>query len=652
MTEEGNIEFALPEALGAQGLEPRDPRRIGAFPIIAVLGSGGMGRVYLGVAPKGYTAVKRVLPGLAGDPGFLRHFGQELDNQARLPAGVSARLLAADRTAHPPWFATEYIPGVTLHDAVHLCDGALPAELVWVLLRELAARLRMVAALDIVHRDLKPSNVMLTAQGVTLIDFGIARAVDQSSVTTTGAIVGTPSFMAPEQAQAVKHLTPAADVFSLGAMLSFAATGTAPFGEGSGADLFYRIVHREPDLDAVAELDAELAEVIASCLAKDPGERPSAADLFETAAAHAAPGAPQWPRTVARLIAARREFAAAPTVRPPAHSDDADADADADETRFETHASARPGSGRKSAAPGPASTPDAAAETETAAAAAADEAAATEAVPGERSGKASGRPRSRRPLVVVVPIVLGLAGTIGTLIVVHLLPFVTNNASGNTRGGIVVGQATATRTSGAGSTATASPGRTRGSATGSAAAASRSATATSASAKTAGQGAGAGGSATGGGGSNGGGGAATTPAATPPSAKTSSAPSDPTVISSSPGLLENYGTHTCLQDEGDGTSMVACSTGSGAQQWYAEYVSGSGFLIINKATGNCLDDLPWTTGGACSSSGPNTWTQGSATVHGSTLEGATNSECMAASGGQVQPATCDGSDAAQQWYRP
>jgi serine/threonine protein kinase len=178
-------------AIGAEPLADEDPRQIGAFPIRAVLGSGGMGRVYLGVAPDGYTAVKRVLPYLANDKTFLRHFGQELDNQARLPAGVSARLLAADRTARPPWFATEYIPGVTLHDAVHLNGGMLPAHTVWVLMRELATRLRTLAALDMIHRDLKPSNIMLTGVGVTLIDFGIARAADQSSVTATGLAVGT-----------------------------------------------------------------------------------------------------------------------------------------------------------------------------------------------------------------------------------------------------------------------------------------------------------------------------------------------------------------------------------------------------------------------------------------------------------------------------
>ncbi|HTJ70499.1 MAG TPA: serine/threonine-protein kinase [Actinospica sp.] len=305
---EGTFHLDL-SSIGAEPLEAEDPRQIGAFPIRAVLGSGGMGRVYLGVAPEGYAAVKRVLPYLSNDKTFLRHFGQELDNQARLPAGVSARLLAADRTARPPWFATEYIPGVTLHDSVYLNGGTLPIEVAWQLLRELAQRLQAVAALEMVHRDLKPSNVMLTNSGVTLIDFGVARAADQSTVTATGMIVGTPAYMAPEQARAVKTLTPAADVFSLGGLVTFAATGEPPFGSGSGTDLLFRIVHEQPDLTALRELDAELAAVVESCLAKDPAQRPTAADLVGIAARHAAPGRPQWPLVIAQRIAMRTEFA-------------------------------------------------------------------------------------------------------------------------------------------------------------------------------------------------------------------------------------------------------------------------------------------------------------------------------------------------------
>ncbi|MBD0746018.1 hypothetical protein BG418_30755 [Streptomyces sp. CBMA152] len=295
---------------GATPLSPEDPRQIGAFPLAGVLGSGGMGRVYLGIAPGHYAAVKQVLPIVAEDPSFLRHFGQELDNLAKLPGGVSARLLATDRTARPPWFATEYVPGITLAEAMELHGGPLPPASLWALLREMARCLEAVHALDMVHRDLKPSNVMLTTDGLNLIDFGIARAADQSKLTQTGMVIGTPGFMAPERASGAKQLTGASDIFSLGCLLGHAATGLAPFGEGSGLDLLYRIVHEEPDLDAVRDVDAELADVLLTCLAKDPSARPSATDLLALTSTRTAAAAGPWPPTVAARIADRTAFAA------------------------------------------------------------------------------------------------------------------------------------------------------------------------------------------------------------------------------------------------------------------------------------------------------------------------------------------------------
>jgi serine/threonine protein kinase len=222
----------MPAVIGVQPLAADDPRRISDIPIRGVLGSGGMGQVYLGLTPQGYAAVKRMRPELADDAGFAARFSQELANQARLPAGVSARLLASNVTSRPPWFAAEYIPGVTLAEAAQLSGGRLPAGTVWALLRDMAAHLRVLSRLDLVHRDLKPSNIMLTDGGLTLIDFGVAREVAQSPQTTTGKIVGTPLYMAPEQAAGARPLTPAADVFALGSVLCFAATGTVPFGGG------------------------------------------------------------------------------------------------------------------------------------------------------------------------------------------------------------------------------------------------------------------------------------------------------------------------------------------------------------------------------------------------------------------------------------
>lgn len=295
---------------GAGPLELRDPVRIGPIPIVGRLGSGGTGRVYLGVTEGRYTAVKLVLPELAEDEVFLQHFGQELDNLSRLPATATAPLLASDRDARPPWLATAYVPGLTLGDAIEAHGGGLPADALWLLLGEIASKLATVHARYVVHRDLKPSNIMLTLGGVTLIDFGFARATGQNRLTRTGMVVGTPAYMSPEQASGARQFTGATDVFALGLLLLFAASGKAPFGDGAGVEVLYRIVHQNPDLRAVRALDRELAEVVASCLDKDPEKRPSAAELLERAANRGPSGLPLWPRSVTTLLDQRESFAA------------------------------------------------------------------------------------------------------------------------------------------------------------------------------------------------------------------------------------------------------------------------------------------------------------------------------------------------------
>lgn len=296
---------------GADPLEAEDPRRIGAIALAGRLGAGGMGRVYLGVHEGRYVAVKQLLASVVGeDADFLRRFGHELDNLARLPAGATAPLLASDREARPPWFATSYVPGLTLREAVELNGGPLPASALWPLLREAAAGLAAVHALDMVHRDVKPSNVMLTLDGLTLIDFGVARAAEQSQLTRTGMVVGTPAYMAPEQASGRRAVSGATDVFALGSVLAYAASGRPPFGEESGHGVLYRIVHEEPDLEPLRELDPDLAGLVASCLDKDPEGRPTAAELLEHASRHAPDGVPSWPGTIAERLAERAAFAA------------------------------------------------------------------------------------------------------------------------------------------------------------------------------------------------------------------------------------------------------------------------------------------------------------------------------------------------------
>ncbi|WP_127452350.1 serine/threonine-protein kinase [Streptomyces sp. B29(2018)] len=296
---------------GAEPLRPDDPAHIGGIRLAGRLGTGGMGRVFLGVHEGRYVAVKQVLPSVAGeDQDFVRRFGHELDNLSRLPPQATAPLLASDRDARPPWLATAYVPGLTLSDAVRLHQGPLPAEAVWLLLREAAAGLVPVHGLGMVHRDLKPSNVMLTVEGATVIDFGVARATEQSQLTRSGVVVGTPAYMAPEQAVTRRDLTGAVDVFALGSVIAYAAGGNPPFGEESGPAVLYRIVHEEPDLEAVRELDPALADLVTACLAKAPEARPTAAELVRRATEHGPSTAPLWPDSFSADLAAKAAFAA------------------------------------------------------------------------------------------------------------------------------------------------------------------------------------------------------------------------------------------------------------------------------------------------------------------------------------------------------
>ncbi|WAL70229.1 protein kinase [Kitasatospora sp. YST-16] len=304
---------------GAEALEGEDPREIGGIPLLGRLGAGGMGRVYLGVVGGRYAAVKQVLPQFIEDQDFRRHFGHELDNLARLPAEATAPLLAADREGRPPWLATAYVPGLTLERVLAVNGGPLDVARLWLLLRETATALRAVHALGMIHRDLKPTNLMLTARGATLIDFGIARAADQSRLTRTGMVLGTPAYMSPEQAGNTGPFTPAVDVFALGALIAYAATGRPPFGEGSGVDMLYRIVHTEPDLSALRALSPNLAETVAACLDKDPAARPTA-DRLARLAAQQGPSPAEaigWPEPAMGLLLARAAFAERPVPSPP-----------------------------------------------------------------------------------------------------------------------------------------------------------------------------------------------------------------------------------------------------------------------------------------------------------------------------------------------
>ncbi|MEV7686623.1 serine/threonine-protein kinase [Streptomyces bungoensis] len=259
-----------------QPLGAGEPATVGPYRLLGRLGSGGMGRVYLGRSAGGRTvAVKIVHPHFALDEEFRARFRREVEAARRVGGAWTAPVLDADPEAAVPWVATGYAAGPSLAAAV-ADAGPLPAHTVRALGAGLAEALAAVHELGLVHRDVKPSNVLLTLDGPLLIDFGIARATDgTASLTSTGVSVGSPGYMSPEQILG-KGVTGAADVFSLGAVLVHAATGAPPFPGDSSAALLYKVVHEEPELGSLA---GELREVAAACLAKDPTARPTPADL-------------------------------------------------------------------------------------------------------------------------------------------------------------------------------------------------------------------------------------------------------------------------------------------------------------------------------------------------------------------------------------
>ncbi|MBC9714560.1 MFS transporter [Streptomyces sp. TRM66268-LWL] len=271
-----------------------DPTHIGPYRLIARLGAGGMGLVYLGRSEAGRTvAVKVVQAEHAAHQEFRRRFAREVAAARRVGGAWTAAVLDADTDAQVPWVATQYIPGPDLTSVVAKDFGPLPEASVRVLAHRLAEALTAVHAAGLIHRDLKPSNVLVTVDGPRVIDFGIARAMDSltadSLLTHTGMLIGSPGFMSPEQVRGLE-LTPASDVFCLGAVLVYAATGRMLFGAGTtglNAHLF-RIAEEEPDLAGVPD---SLLPLVRECLAKDPSQRPTPAQIMERTAVM---GADEW----------------------------------------------------------------------------------------------------------------------------------------------------------------------------------------------------------------------------------------------------------------------------------------------------------------------------------------------------------------------
>ncbi|GHH86285.1 hypothetical protein GCM10018793_57560 [Streptomyces sulfonofaciens] len=271
-------------------LLPHDPAWLGQHRLLARLGAGGMGVVYLARARTGeLAAVKVIQPEYADDPDFRTRFNREVAAARRVDSPWVVRVTGADPAASAPWLATAFVPGPSLAQAVASC-GPLPPDAVRALGGMLARALTAVHAAGLVHRDVKPGNVLLALDGPRLIDFGIARSTSaqQTALTSANVVVGTPGFLSPEQARA-QQAGPASDVFSLGCVLAFAATGRPPFGTGTADAVLYRTVHDEPDLHGVS--DPALRTLLERCLAKGPAERPPAAELAENAAVRTPAGA-------------------------------------------------------------------------------------------------------------------------------------------------------------------------------------------------------------------------------------------------------------------------------------------------------------------------------------------------------------------------
>ncbi|MER5634548.1 serine/threonine-protein kinase [Streptomyces nitrosporeus] len=257
-------------------LRPQDPERIGTYRLLARLGAGGMGRVFLGRSPGGrLVAVKVIHDEISEHPEALARFRREAETVRAVRSACTARLIDASLDASPYWLATEYVAGPTLGGAVR-AGGPFPPATALLLCASLAEGLAAVHAHGVVHRDLKPQNVILSPQGPQLIDFGIARGFDQTVLTREGMASGTPGFAAPEVVLR-NEAGPAADVFALGATLAYAVTGRPPFGTGDSAVVSYRAVHEDIDL---AGADPSLAALIRSCVAKDPADRPGPAALI------------------------------------------------------------------------------------------------------------------------------------------------------------------------------------------------------------------------------------------------------------------------------------------------------------------------------------------------------------------------------------
>src|SRR5579859_2682637 len=265
--------------MGSQSVPLRrwDPERIGPYTVLGRLGSGSMGQVFLGRSAAGrQVAVKTIRPELAEEAGFRTRFAQEVAAARKVSGVYTAAVVDADPEADLPWLATAYVPAPSLSRLVLAC-GPLPVSSVRWLAAGCAEALASIHAAGLVHRDLKPSNVLVAPDGPRVIDFGVARAAERIEVTAAQGAVGTPAYMAPEQARDTHQASAASDVYALGATLAYAATGHPPYTGDTAMDVLARLATEPPDLSGLPD---ELQELIGDCLQRVPRMRPSSSAML------------------------------------------------------------------------------------------------------------------------------------------------------------------------------------------------------------------------------------------------------------------------------------------------------------------------------------------------------------------------------------
>jgi hypothetical protein len=298
-------DHVVPQPALVEPLRRWDPEYVGGFALLGRLGAGAMGQVYLGRSAAGrLVAVKTIKAELADEPDFRTRFGQEVAAARRVSGAFTAAVVAADSEADIPWLATVYVPAPSLTQLVRAC-GALPVPAVRWLAAGCAEAVDSIHGAGLVHRDLKPSNVLVSPDGPRVIDFGVARAAERVALTVTRGGVGTPAYMAPEQARDTRQATSASDIYALGATMLFAATGHAPYEGETVMDVLVRLATGPPDLSG---LPADLTDVVAACLERDPRNRPSSASLLARLAPGLAAGGHDRAPLPARALALIEEY--------------------------------------------------------------------------------------------------------------------------------------------------------------------------------------------------------------------------------------------------------------------------------------------------------------------------------------------------------